>query len=327
MNVIRSLRQYQPTIYPVLTIGNFDGLHRGHVALLKSVVQTATEKSGTAVVLTFDPHPITVLSPTTPLRLLTTMEEKLARFQEAGIDEALCIPFDKGFAALTPDEFIFKILRDRIGVRELFVGEQFAFGAGRSGRIAELIRLSKPADFVVHAVAPLRIEEEIVSSTRIRTMVQSGEVGRAARFLGRPYGLAGTVIHGEQRGQALGWPTANIRLPQHRVIPADGVYAATAVWKGRMLDSVVYIGTRPTFGDGERLMEVYVLNEQIDLYGQEMCVRFVERLREDRVFPTPEELSRQIDLDVLHARGALKAAAHAVAGSSISCERVMNDEG
>jgi riboflavin kinase / FMN adenylyltransferase len=318
MKISRSLTPHQPAAYPVLTIGNFDGLHLGHQALLKSVVQRAVEKSGMAMVLTFDPHPITVLSPTTPLRLLTTMEDKLTRFQEAGIEHVLCIPFDKAFAAFTPEDFVCKVLRDQIGVRELFVGEQFAFGAGRSGRMADLARLSKPAGFVVHAVPPIRVEEEIVSSTRIRTMVQAGEVHRAARFLGRPYDLTGTVVHGEQRGQALGWPTANIHLPHHRVIPADGVYATTAVWKGRSLASVTYIGTRPTFGDGERLLEVYLLDEQIDLYGQEISVRFLERLRGDQVFATSDELSRQIAIDVLHARDAVKAAEQTVADSQVS---------
>ena len=184
--------------------------------------------------------------------------------------------------------------------------------------MADLVRLSKSAGFVVHAVPPICVEDEIVSSTRVRVMVQAGEVGRAARFLGRSYDLAGTVVHGEQRGEALGWPTANIRLPDYRVIPADGVYATTAVWNGRSLDSVAYIGTRPTFGDGERLLEVYLLDEQIDLYGQEMSVRFVERLRGDQVFATSQELSRQIDVDVLRARDVLKAAANRVVDSEVS---------
>ena len=317
MNVSRSLTHHQPAVYPVLTIGNFDGLHRGHQALLKSVVHTAAEKHGTATVLTFDPHPITVLSPTTPLRLLTTMEDKLARFQEAGIEQVFCIPFDAAFAAFTPEAFVSKILRDQIGVRELFVGEQFAFGTGRSGRMADLVRLSKPAGFVVHAVSSIRVDDEVISSTRIRTLVQMGEVHRVARFLGRPYDLAGTVVHGEQRGQALGWPTANIHLPRHRVIPADGVYATTVAWKGRSFGSVAYIGTRPTFGDGERLLEVYLLDEQIDLYGQEISVHFLERLRGDQVFATPEELARQIAADVLHARDAAKASARTVTDSQL----------
>jgi len=313
MNVTRRLDQHLPSTYPVLTIGNFDGLHRGHLALLQSVVKSASAKSGTSLVLTFDPHPMTVLSPTTPLRFLTTMEDKLIRFREVGICETLCIPFDKSFAGLTPEEFVFKILRDRIGVRELYVGEQFAFGKGRSGRIDDLITFSAPAGFIVHAVPPVVIEGEIVSSTRIRAMVQSGDVGRARRFLGRYYALAGTVIEGAHRGRELGWPTANIRLPQDRVIPSDGVYAVQTVWKGRVIESVAYIGTRPTFDAGERLLEVYLLDEQPKLYGEDIAVLFVERLRGDGVFDSPDALSQQIDVDVRHARGILKAAALSMA--------------
>ena len=277
------------------------------------VVQVASAKSGTSLVLTFDPHPMTVLSPTTPLRFLTTMEDKLIRFREVGICETLCIPFDKSFAGLTPEEFVFKILRDRIGVRELYVGEQFAFGKGRSGRIDDLITFSAPAGFTVHAVPPVVIEGEIVSSTRIRAMVQSGDVGCARRFLGRYYALAGTVIEGAHRGRELGWPTANIRLPQDRVIPSDGVYAVQTVWKGRVIESVAYVGTRPTFDAGERLLEVYLLDEQPKLYGEDIAVLFVERLRGDQVFDSPDALSQQIDVDVRHARGILKAAALSLA--------------
>lgn len=307
MKVTRSFEQYLPSHYPVLTIGNFDGLHRGHQSLLHSVVKTASEKDGTSLVLTFDPHPLTVLSPATAIRLLTTMEDKLERFQQIGIDEAVCVPFDKSFAALTPEEFVYKILRDRMGVKELYVGEQFAFGNGRSGRMSDLLRLSIPGGFAVHAVLPIRIDDEIVSSTRIRAMVQAGDVACAQRFLGRWYELGGTVVEGAHRGQGLGWPTANIRLPQDRVIPADGVYAVQTVWKERILPSVAYIGTRPTFGPGERLLEVYLLDEEAHLYGQHIRVRFVERLREDQTFPSADELARQINLDVSRARETLKS--------------------
>lgn len=308
MNVIRSLADYTPRPYPVLTIGNFDGIHRGHQHLLASVVDTARSKGGTALVLTFDPHPLRVLSPGTPLRLLIPQEEKVARLQDLGVQEALCLAFDQSFAALTPKEFVFRILRDKIRVREVFVGQQFAFGVKRSGRIVDLMRLSREAGFQVHAVPPVTVEGEIVSSTRIRTLIQAGHVREAAACLGRFYELNGTVLHGAQRGQELGWPTANLRLPPERVIPADGVYATVTVWNGRAYDSVAYIGTRPTFGIGERLLEVYLLNEQAGLYGEDIRVRFVERLRGDMTFETAAGLSAQIGLDVQQARDALKTA-------------------
>ncbi len=239
------------------------------------------------------------------------MEEKLACFQKAGIEEVIFVEFTQAFAALTPEEFVLRVLRDGIGVRDVFVGEQFAFGKGRTGRMDDLVRLGSNAGFHVHPVPAIRIEGDVVSSTRIRTLVQAGDVRRAAHFLGRPYVLDGTVRTGAGRGEKLGWPTANLRLPPDRVIPVDGVYATRTLWNKRILESVSYIGTRPTFGSGERLLEVYLLDEQVNLYGERIHVQFVERLREDRVFSTPEELSACIDLDVTRARETLKAASHA----------------
>lgn len=312
MKITRGLADHKRAQHPVLTIGNFDGQHRGHLALLRSIVDTATSKRGTPIVLTFDPHPLTVLKPSVDLLLLTTMDEKLTRFQDAGVEEVLFLEFNQAFAALTPDEFVFRILRDGIGVRDLFVGEHFAFGKGRAGRTADLLRLGAQSGFQVHPVPAMRVDGEVVSSSRIRMLVQAGDVRGAARCLGRPYALSGPVVRGERRGQVLGWPTANLRLPQGRVIPADGVYATTIVWNKRPYDSVTYIGTRPTFGSGERLLEVYVLDEQVHLYGEDIRVQFVERLRGDVTFATAEELSARIDLDVTHARETLRAASRSV---------------
>jgi riboflavin kinase / FMN adenylyltransferase len=173
--------------------------------------------------------------------------------------------------------------------------------------MADLLRLGADAGFRVHPMPPVRVEGEVVSSTRIRTLVQAGEVRKAARFLGRPYMLSGPVVTGTHRGHELGWPTANVRLPSDRVIPADGVYATATTWKRRTLESVSYIGTRPTFGPGEHLLEVYLLDEQADLYREEIRVQFIERLRDDMVFRTAEELSARIELDVALARETLKS--------------------
>lgn len=308
MKVTRGLAEHKEAAYPVLAIGNFDGQHRGHATLLQAVVEMAARHSGTPMVLTFDPHPLTVLSPGTPLRFLMNMEEKLQRFQDAGIEEVIFVEFNRAFAALMPEQFVAHVLRDGLHVRELYVGEHFAFGKGRAGSLKDLVSLGANAGFGVHAVPAVRIDGEVVSSTRIRTLVQDGEVAHAARFLGRPYMLGGTVIQGAQRGQAIGWPTANLRLPPDRVIPADGVYAARTRWKRRVLSSVSYIGTCPTFGPGERALEVYVLDEQLALYGEEIRVEFVERLREDLVFQSSEQLSARIHQDVAHARETLKSA-------------------
>jgi riboflavin kinase/FMN adenylyltransferase len=315
MKITRGLAHHQRVPHPVLTIGNFDGQHVGHRALLRAVVARAAEAGGTPVVLTFDPHPVKVLAPHVNLLFLTTPEEKLACFREAGIAEVLFLEFTPAFAALTPDQFMQLVLRDGVGVKDLFVGEHFAFGRGRAGHVADLVRFGREAGFDIHPVQPLRVDGEIVSSTRVRQLIQRGDVRGAARCLGRCYALGGEVVPGEHRGRTLGWPTANLRLPADRVIPADGVYATRTFRGTSACDSVSYIGTRPTFGTGERLLEVSLLDVRADLYGRTLRVEFVERLRGDQVFASAEELSASIERDVQRAREALKAEPLPVTGS------------
>jgi riboflavin kinase/FMN adenylyltransferase len=314
MKITRGLAEYKGGPHPVLTIGNFDGQHRGHVDLLQAVVARAAEVAGTAVVLTFDPHPLTVLKPDLTLRFLTSAEDKQARFREVGIDEVLLLPFDRALASLPPAEFVARILSERLGTRDLFVGEDFAFGKDRAGTMADLMRWAPEAGFRVHAVPAVRLDGEVVSSSRIRRLVREGDVRAAARCLGRPYALSGPVVRGERRGQEIGWPTANLRLPEDRVIPADGVYAATAVRADRRFDAVAYIGTRPTFGAGDRVLEVNLLDETLNLYGDELLVEFVERLRGDATFMTAEELAACIGRDVALARETLRSAARTLTG-------------
>ncbi len=312
MKVTRGLARHQPVPHPVLTIGNFDGQHLGHAALLRQVVETAAAKKGTPMVLTLDPHPVTVLAPHVDFRLLGTVEEKLARFEGMGIQEVLFLEFNAELAAFSPDEFVGRILKKGIGVRDLFVGEHFAFGKNRAGRMADLQRLAPEAGLTVHPVRPVLVDDQVVSSTRIRQLIQEGDVRTAAKFLGRHYALGGPVVSGERRGRQLGWPTANLRLPAGRVIPADGVYATATVWNDRRFDSVSYIGTRPTFGTGERLLEVYVLDAEVELYGQDIRVQFVERLRGDEQFDSADALATRIELDVKQAREKLKPFADSI---------------
>jgi riboflavin kinase/FMN adenylyltransferase len=310
MNVVRGLPSGIERPYPVATIGNFDGQHRGHRSLLDVVVATARRTRGTPLVVTFDPHPVRTLAPHVDLKFLTSPEEKLARFEEAGIQDVVFLDFTPGFASLTPGEFASRILKDRLSLREVFVGEQFSFGKGRAGKIKDLIDLGARLGFQVHAVPPIKMDGEVVSSTRIRQLVQCGDMQKAARFLGRFYAIDGEVIHGDQRGRRIGWPTANLAVPPERVLPPDGVYAASTLRQGERLESVAYIGTRPTFGAGTRLIEVYLLNLDADLYAERITVQFIERLRGDVTFKSPQELSVQIEEDVRQARTALKRASH-----------------
>lgn len=292
--------------YPVAAIGNFDGHHVGHRALLKTVVRTAHTAHGTAVVLTFDPHPVKILAPRVDLRFLTSGEEKLARFEEAGIDEVVLLEFNEAFSALSPEAFAEQVLSRGLQLKEIFVGQHFAFGHKRAGKIADLIALGGRFGFVVHPLSPVVVDGGVVSSTRIRQLIQAGNVSQAAILLGRQYAMTGVVSTGAQRGQGLGWPTANLRLPPDRVIPPDGVYATVTVLNRQRYDSVAYIGTRPTFDSGERLLEVYLLDGAHDLYGQMIAVEFIERVRGDIRFDGGEALSRQIAFDVESARTMLR---------------------
>lgn len=303
--VTRGLSDVRPRPYPVATIGNFDGHHRGHRALLQTVVETARKAQGTALVLTFDPHPVKVLAPHVDLRFLTSPEEKLARFEAAGIDEVVFLEFTPALAAMTPEQFAETVLHRRLNIAEIFVGEHFAFGQGRAGRIADLVRFGTTYGFNVHPVPPVTFNGGVVSSTRIRQLIQGGQMVEAAALLGRAYSISGTVVPGRQQGQSLGWPTANLHIPAQRVMPPDGVYAARAGFESTTYDAIAYIGTRPTFGAGERLIEVYLLDQQRDLYGREVMVAFIERLRGDRTFASAEELSVQIGRDVDRARSSL----------------------
>jgi riboflavin kinase/FMN adenylyltransferase len=306
LKVTRGLSDECPRAYPVATIGNFDGHHLGHRTLLQTVVETARKAQGTALVLTFEPHPVKILAPHVDLRFLTSPEEKLIHLEAAGIDEVVFLDFSPAFAAMSPAQFAEDILHRSLHLSELFVGNHFAFGKGRAGRIDDLVRLGGQYGFRVHPVLPVMIEGDVVSSSRIRQLILGGNVERAAMLLGRIYGIRGTVVQGMQQGQTMGWPTANLRLPPDRVVPPDGVYAARTIHGAQIYDAIAYIGTRPTFGTGERLIEVHLLDQACDLYGQEITVQFVARVRGDYTFASAGELSKQIVRDVEQARISLR---------------------
>lgn len=314
MKVTRGYSDEVVRPYPVGTIGNFDGHHLGHHALLKQVVETARRAHGTAVVLTFDPHPVKILAPHVDLRFLTSGEEKRARFEQAGIDEVVSLEFTQAFASFSPEMFAAQVLSKGLGLKEIFVGQHFAFGHKRMGQIGELTALGKRFGFVVHSVPPVMIEGEVVSSTRIRRLIISGQVDQAAVLLGRHYALSGIVSPGEGRGRTLGCPTANLWLPPDRVVPADGIYASVAVLDKERHDSVAYIGTRPTFDGGERGVEVSILDGIHELYGRTLTVEFIDRIRGDAQFDSGEALSRQITADVDSARGILRRYHEALGG-------------
>ena len=307
MKVLRKLPLSPFPPHPVLTIGNFDGQHVGHRALVTSVVELARRRKGTPIVLTFDPHPVTVLRPGVTLQSLSTPEQKREFFQSLGVEILIFLEFNPQLANLNPKQFVDSVLRDGIGVRDVMVGKSFAFGKGRSGQVQDLIELGTEAGFAVHPFSPVLVDDQVVSSTRIRRCIQDGRVKDAARYLGRYYSLGGRVIRGEGRGSELGWPTANLSIPGNRVVPPDGVYVTTTAIKGEILKSVSYIGSRPTFAEGERMLEVHLLDMNRSLYNEELKVNFIERVRGDQKFSSISELVKQMELDANLARERLQS--------------------
>jgi riboflavin kinase/FMN adenylyltransferase len=305
MKVTKDLERLSRGDSPIVTIGNFDGVHLGHQALLKEIVTKAQGVGGESVVLTFHPHPLVVISPHLEVQFLTTLDEKLSLFEQAGITHAICLEFTSQLAEISPATFVNDILNNRIGVCELCVGTTFRFGKDRAGTIEDLIRLGPGMGFHVTPILPVQNGGEIVSSSTIRKCIREGRVSDARRFLGRQYTIAGVVQKGEQNGVAMGYPTANLPLPADRVIPPNGVYATIATIDATCHHSVSYIGTRPTFHGTERLLEVHIFDMESNLYGKHITLGFSEYVRGDMVFSDATSLSRQIENDVRHARQTL----------------------
>ena len=306
MNITRGLPPIPLADFPVLTIGNFDGQHIGHRVLIEAVIEQAQRSKGVPMVLSFDPHPIEVLRPGTVPKFLSEAQEKYDFFERLGIAELIILPFTQDLAALSPEQFVQQVLHDGLGVRQLLVGKNFVFGKGRSGTIQDLVMLGKQASFEVQPMMPVMLRGEVVSSTRIRRCLTAGNVVEGRECLGRAYRLTSTVIEGEKRGRQLGWPTANLRIPIHRVLPADGIYATLTETDGRCLPSVTYIGKRPTFQESERLLEVHIFDQVLELYGEDISVAFIEQVRGDMAFTNVDGLLRQMEKDGAKAREILK---------------------
>jgi riboflavin kinase/FMN adenylyltransferase len=269
-----------------VAVGEFDGVHLGHREVIR----------GSDTVLTFEPHPLRVIRPEAAPKLLTSLDAKAELIAGLGVEELVVIPFDEGFAHQTPDEFVDHILVERLEATRVSVGENFRFGHWAAGDPG---LLQADGRFETRVVPLVEVEGEIVSSSHIRALVLSGEVGLAARFLGAPFQLRGTVVEGDRRGRTLGFPTANIVPNEALVCPGHGIYAARTA----EACAAVSIGVRPTFGTGRALLvEAYLLDWDRDLYGRELRVDFLARLRGERRFDSPEALIEQMRLDVERTR-------------------------
>lgn len=311
MEVFHSLEQASAKLTKsAVAIGNFDGVHLGHRALLKEMADAARGENLTPTVLTFFPHPVEVLNPGKKLERLTTASEKLALLDSAGVAIVLVEKFDHALAALAPPLFFDKYLVRGLKAARVHVGFNFMFGKGRQGNTDVLTELCARNGVGLRIEPPFQRNGVKVDSSTIRQLIRDGKVDAAAELLGRAYSISGQVAHGDHRGSALGFPTANVSFPDEKVLPGNGVYVTRARWQRQVFRSVTNVGVRPTFQAGAAppppRIETHLLDFAARLYDELLEVEFVERIREERKFPSLDALKAQIDADVAVARSSKK---------------------
>ena len=292
----------------VATVGTFDGLHVGHRAVV-GTVQSEAGAEGTSVVVTFDPHPRSVISPDSAPRLLTTLDERADVFARMGVDALAVVEFTQDLRALSPEQFVDKYLLGFLKVDMLVVGYDHGFGRDRAGDIETIRALGEARGFSVSSVEPTLIDGDPVSSTRVRRHIELGEMEAAGRLLGAGYPVSGEVVRGDERGRAIGFPTANLEVGETKLLPPNGVYAGEARMEdGSVGIGVCNLGTKPTFGRNDRTLEVHILDFNREIYGERLTVELSFRLRPEREFETVEDLKTQINQDIVEARGRLDGA-------------------
>jgi riboflavin kinase / FMN adenylyltransferase len=305
------------TVGAVVTVGTFDGVHRGHQAVLAEIVRRAARRGVESVAVTFDPHPLAVVNPTAAPRLLTLPPERQRLLAGVGLSRVVTLPFTAELARLAPDQFVRDVLRAQIGMDELVLGYDHGFGRGRSGDVDAVRRLGAADGFAVDVVDAVRDDRQPISSTLIRTAVAHGDLALAERWLGRRYGAVGEVARGAGRGRTIGVPTINLPVPDERkLLPPDGVYAVWVTLERRgtgdggegRYGGMMNQGSRPTFGVAERGLEVHLFDFAGDLYGETVSVEWVRRLRDVQAFPSREALVEQLGRDAAAARDSLKQA-------------------
>jgi riboflavin kinase/FMN adenylyltransferase len=295
-------------INPVVTLGNFDGVHLGHQIIFRKVKEEASKVHGEGVVITFEPHPLKVLSPESFPPLLTPFRKKMMLIEQSGMDTVLCIEFTPAFAQLSAFQFVRDILVEKLRAEKVVIGYNYHFGKGKEGDAETLKLMGSRLHLEVEIVDPMIVENTVVSSSKIRDLIKDGNVEEASKFLGRPYPILGKVIEGAKRGHLLlGFPTANLAISDE-MVPHPGVYAVHILWNQQALNGVANVGWNPTFepsppeGQAEVSIEIYILEFNRDIYGEELQVNFLRRIRDEARFDSPAELSAQIQEDVRWAQ-------------------------
>jgi len=307
MEIIRDLNGLPAHPYPVVALGNFDGVHVGHQTILRAAIERAQRGHGTAFALTFDPTPAKILAPDRAPRLILTAEDKLELLRVSGIGAVLVVSFTRELSQLTPREFVQTYLLERIGVRAVVVGHSVSFGHNRTGNATVMTELGREFGFDVTVVGPVNVAGMEVSSTKVREVIAAGDLRTAANLLGRSHFLSGPVVHGRERGRKIGFPTANIQS-RTECLPPDGVYATRLLLDDGSHASITNIGMRPTFAEPERTIEAHIFDFDRDIYDQEVRLELIERIRPERKFESGEALATQIASDLKRARHILTPA-------------------
>ena len=304
MEIEQELASVTPQGETLLTIGVFDGVHAGHRYLLKKLRERAAERNLLSGVVTFSPHPQSVLHPRSQLPWLTSLDDRVGAFKKLGVNIVSVLTFTPKVARLSAREFI-SLIKKNLGMRGILVGPDFALGKGKEGNIDLLRSLGCEMGFSVDVIPPFKINGEIVSSTLIRRALAEGDMRKVKNLMGRYFYLEGKVITSEKRGRVLGFPTANLDIKPQQALPENGIYATIAQVEGGHFPSATNVGIRPTFGTGEEMVETHLLNYKGNLYGKDMRVEFVQKLRDEERFSSSEELKTQIEKDIREVEAIL----------------------
>ncbi|MCF6290878.1 MAG: bifunctional riboflavin kinase/FAD synthetase [Desulfobacterales bacterium] len=323
MKIYTSLAQIEPPLANTcVTIGNFDGVHLGHQMLFSEVVGRAYHDKRVSVAITFDPHPLQVLRPDIGIKMICTFEQKRELIEMAGIDVLVVLPFSREFAATTAEDFVDRILINKIGVNHLVIGYDYAFGKGRQGDSSFLREQGRRKGFPVTVVEPYYVDDLLVSSTMIRELVGQGRMRDVKKLLGRAYQIRGEVQKGRRRGgPVVGFPTANLHISEEDLCPRHGVYVTQVAYGGKCYGGVLNIGYNPTFGEEKLSAETHIFDFNQDIYGHKIKINLLRFLRGERKFAGPAELAAQISLDIEQAREVL---AEADKEFRLSCEEKFN---
>jgi riboflavin kinase/FMN adenylyltransferase len=298
LKIYQSLNEFKPSRKTIVTLGSFDGVHLGHNVILDKICKTAKQENLESVLLTFFPHPRLIVSNDSEIKMLNTMAEKAMLLEQKGIQNFIIHPFDKLFSELSPREFVEQVLIKQLNIQKIIIGYDHKFGKNRAADFNDLIAFGKEFGFEVEEISAKQVDEVAVSSTKIRNSLLEGNISLANAYLGYSYMLSGIVVKGNQLGRTIGFPTANIEVSEnYKLIPKNGVYIVSAIVNNQTIFGMMNIGIKPTLGDNIPTIEVHLLDFSEDIYGQEIQVNVIERLRDEQKFESFEALKSQLEID------------------------------